>query len=128
MDQHHCYFGLTEALLWPQEGVDDNSTPQTYRNTPWSSLNLSLSDDGNVSKGQTTLGKMVEDPQSDVREPVMETRNQGCVTNMVRAGTDITKYGRGTTRRRTDQRMTRSITNVRLEGPHSVPDMGTSSS
>ena len=91
------YFGLTEALPWPQEGVDDNSTPQTYRNTPWSSLNLSLSDDGNVSKGQTTLGKMVEDPQSDVREPVMETRNQGCVTNMVRAGTDITKYGRGTT-------------------------------
>ena len=67
------YFGLTEALLWPQDGVDDNSTPQTYRNTPWSSLNVSLSGEDNVKKGhsegQPTLGKGVEDQQSNVREP-----------------------------------------------------------
>ena len=31
------YFGLTEALPWPQEEVDDNSTSQTYGNTQWSS-------------------------------------------------------------------------------------------
>ena len=59
-------------------------------------LNVSISGEDIVeigySKGQTTLGKMVEDQQSDVGEPVMGTRNQRCMTNMVRAGTDITKY------------------------------------
>ena len=44
------------------------------------------------SKGQTTLGKMVEDPQSNVWGPEMGTWKQKCMTNMVRANTDITKY------------------------------------
>jgi hypothetical protein len=37
------YFGLKEALRWPQEEVNDNTIPQVYKNTPWSSLNVSIS-------------------------------------------------------------------------------------
>ena len=95
------YFGLTEALQWPQEEVDDNSTSQMYRNIPGSSLNVSISGEVIVKigygKGQTTFGKMVEDPLCDVGEPEMGTLNQKCRTNMVRADTDITNYSRGNT-------------------------------
>ena len=81
------YFGLTEALPWPQEGVYDDNTPQTCRNTQRSNMNLSVHDEDHADEGQTTLERNVVDTQSDVREPVMRTRDQGYVTNMIRAGT-----------------------------------------
>ena len=88
------YFGLTEELPWPQEEVDENSISQVYENTPWSSLNVSISgediDETRYSEGQTILGEMIEAPKSN-------RWNQRCMTNMVRANTDITKYSRGTT-------------------------------
>ena len=75
----------------PQEEVDDNSISQVYENTPWSSLNVSISgediDKIGYSKGQTTLGEMVEAPKTN-------RWNQRCMTNMVRSNRDITGYNR----------------------------------
>ena len=94
------HFGLTEELLWPQEEVDDSSILQIYKNTPWSSLNVSISgediDETRYSEGQTILGEMIEAPKSN-------RWNQRCMTNMVRANTDITGYDRKTVKE-TDRR------------------------
>ena len=84
------HFGLTEELSWPQEEVDDSSILQIYKNTPWSSLNEGEDiDETGYSKGQTTLGEMVEAPKTN-------RWNQRCMTNIVRANTDITGYDRET--------------------------------
>ena len=59
------YFGLTEALPWPQEGVYDDNTPQTCRNTKRADLNLPAHDEDHANDGQTTLERNVVDTQSD---------------------------------------------------------------
>ena len=43
------------------------------------------------------LSVVVVDTQRDVREPVMRTRDQGYMSNMIRAGTVTANYERGTT-------------------------------
>ena len=84
-------------MPWPQEEVDDSSITQTYENTPWSSLNVSIAgediDEIGYSKDQTSLGVMVEQPQNN-------RWDQRCMTNMVRANADIIRYNRETTKDR----------------------------
>ena len=70
------YFGLTEALPWPQEEVVNDDTSLMYTNTPKSSLNAPPSGGEEVgkeySREQPTVGEIIEDTKGVVGAPVME--------------------------------------------------------
>ena len=73
------FHGQDDDLQWLQEDVDDGSLTQTYKNTPWSSLNFSVAceenDETGYNKDQTSFGVM-EDQQQNNRW------NKRCMTNM----------------------------------------------
>ena len=86
------YFGLTEELPWPHEEVDDNSIAQVYENTPWSSLNVSISgedvDEIGYSEGQTTLGEtwsgQTQTSPSTIQRASGRWSSQGVSSSMTR--------------------------------------------
>ena len=54
------FHGQDDELPWPREDVDDGSLTQTYKNKPWSSLNVSVvgekNDETGYNKDQTSFG------------------------------------------------------------------------
>ena len=53
--------------LLPQEEVDDNSISQVYENTPWSSLNVSIS------------GEDIDECTDQLRQRQKQTKNKSTV-------------------------------------------------
>ena len=90
------FHGQDDELQWLREDVNDGSLTQTYKNTPWLSLNVSIAGEDiaetGYNKDQTSLGVMSEQQQQ---------QNNGwdkrCMTNMVKEEVDINKYNREAT-------------------------------
>jgi hypothetical protein len=63
---------MVDEVFWsdrplPQEEVDDNSISQVYENTPWSSLNVSIS------------GEDIDECTDQLRQRQKQTKNKSTV-------------------------------------------------
>ena len=81
---------LTEELPWPQDDVDNSNLSKAYKDTPLSSLDVSITgghgyiDEAEYNQGGATAGEMIDKLQIDGGELKMGARDWRCMTNMVR--------------------------------------------